>query len=307
MTLEEILNLPLKMKNSGELLKPNLYTTSYPFDSSKGADELNIHITSSGSLLIYENFFFWYSGLIPLNHNTIEVIMNENGLIPIPWRYFIAIMAVSTIRCHYLLIKLQESFLLKGGDEDWLVYGLAKVPEKLQKLAKINNLLAHQPWKFCTKDITELFTTKNGWNRDELVHAALIMINYHRLASIVESLKISFVEIPTSKSLESSFSLDKEGKTNLYNNLVEMNEEDEAMSEVVNEKNANKKIDKNEGNLVDKIRNSQLDKEFVDSKIQEDKDRFKNTFDIYISDYCTLYLDFDVYSDNPISNMVRKI
>ena len=36
---------------------------------------------------------------------------------------------------------------MKGGDVNWLVGGLVEVPEKLTKLSRVNNILAHQPWK----------------------------------------------------------------------------------------------------------------------------------------------------------------
>ena len=61
--------------------------------------------------------------------------------------------AVSTIRSDYHLKHLKSIFLLKGGDEDWLLYGLEVADEKIQKLSKINNKLAHMPWKLTRKDI----------------------------------------------------------------------------------------------------------------------------------------------------------
>lgn len=46
-----------------------------------------------------------------------------------------------------MLRYLEMCFLIKGGDVNWLIVGLDEVPEKLRKLSRVNNILAHQPWK----------------------------------------------------------------------------------------------------------------------------------------------------------------
>jgi len=43
--------------------------------------------------------------------------------------------------------------MCNGGDIYWLYYGLTYVPKKLQKLAKVSNILSHQPWKLHASDI----------------------------------------------------------------------------------------------------------------------------------------------------------
>jgi hypothetical protein len=48
---------------------------------------------------------------------------------------------------------LKAIFLIKGGEESWLIDGVEGVDEKLGKLSKINNILAHQPWKLNRMDI----------------------------------------------------------------------------------------------------------------------------------------------------------
>jgi len=60
---------------------------------------------------------------------------------------------VCTLRCEYLFRTLEEIFISVGGDERWLIEGLNAVPEKVKKIGRINNILAHQPWKLTTNDI----------------------------------------------------------------------------------------------------------------------------------------------------------
>jgi len=295
--------MQLKQKQPGKLFEN--YITSYPFDRNLARKELNEISYSYGRILIYENFFFWYSGIIPKYINSLYVIMEEEGNVPITWRYYIAMMAVSTINCYYLFKNLQEMFLIKGGDEDWIILGLQAVPKKLQMLSKVNNILAHQPWKLTVRDINDLITEKNGWNRDEFIHAALILINFHRLAAIVESIKITIIDDAyinqgrkdgnifinnivdygsnnnCDKSHQTSNSAQKDGKIKLYNNLVEMNERQEE-SEMKNERKYS----------------------LEDMKFVIDENEVNNLLRSFISNHCTLYLDFDSYSDNYLSNMV---
>jgi hypothetical protein len=303
--IDEILSMPRKLKPLGKVF--DNYTTTYPFDRSSAWKELTEMSFSYGRILIYENFLFWYSGIIPKYISSLYVLMEEEGNVPVTWRYYIAMMAVSTINCYYLFKHLKEMFLFKGGDEDWIVLGLQAVPKKLQILSKVNNILAHQPWKLTTRDINELINTKNGWNRDEFIHAALILINFHRLAAIIESMKITilddsiinerqkentsednvidetasdnyFKEDNQSKSYEN---LQRDGKIKLYNNLIEMNQKLE-----VNENKNERKYS------------------LEDMKFVCEGNEMNNLFRNFISEYCTLYMDFDSYSDNYLSNMV---
>ncbi len=284
--IDKILETKLEYKPLGGLF--DKYTTSYPFSQEKANKELKILSERSGRLLIYEAFFLWFSDYVPHYVKSLEVLMDEEGLLPFDWRYFIALMAVSTIRSHYLLLHVKYQFLLKGGDEDWLVHGLSAVPEKLQKLSKLNNILAHQPWKLTLNDLNELLS--KGWTREELVNAALILIYYHKLAAITEALKFKFIESTgltpfrtSSTSFSSEAKEEREGKTKLYNNLVQMNEETE------------EKI------LKIQRKFSSGDDPKIVYKIEEDNTRF----DFFISKYCTLYLDYDAHSETTLSNLVR--
>lgn len=128
--LEQILNIPLELKPLGNLFYS--YTTTYPFDREKALEDLKRIAYSKGFLLIHENFFFWFGGYIPFYESTLSICMESEGILPVPWRYYIAIMAVTTIKSFYLLKHLESLFLINGGDQEWLIYGLDKIPEKLK-------------------------------------------------------------------------------------------------------------------------------------------------------------------------------
>ncbi len=104
-------------------------------------------------LYAYEHFFFWFKDYFYLLLETENVLLNEDGYIPKTWRYYIALMAVSSVKCKYLFRIIEEKFLENGGDESWLIFGLDVLPQKLKKLAKFNNIFSHQPWKIKGEDL----------------------------------------------------------------------------------------------------------------------------------------------------------
>jgi hypothetical protein len=130
--------------------------------------------------------------------------MLKEGYINITWRFYIAIIAVSYNQCNYLLRCLEELFIFYGGDKNWLIYGLKIVPEKLQKIAKLNEIISSHPIKLQVCHILELLNKKNSyqsWNINEIVQASAIICHFHKLASFSNCLGI---EIPFCKMTEES-------------------------------------------------------------------------------------------------------
>lgn len=152
MGLEEILIVEPKLK----LFKSNILSHKSIYNSGNEMtilyDTLSRLGKCKGKLYFFEHFFMWVDEYFKHYMNTMELLMNDD-YIPKTWRNYIAIMAVSTSKCEYLLRILEENFLASGGDESWLVLGLDVVPAKVNKLARINNILAHQPWKIISDDI----------------------------------------------------------------------------------------------------------------------------------------------------------
>ena len=84
---------------------------------------------------------------------------------------------------------LEEDFLIYGGDNNWLIYGLDVVPNKIKKLAYFNELLCHQPWKINKNEIKIL---KNNMNLNEINEAILILIFFQKIAIIEELIDIKY-------------------------------------------------------------------------------------------------------------------
>eukprot|EP00668_Euglena_longa_P017739 GGOE01022184.1.p1 GENE.GGOE01022184.1~~GGOE01022184.1.p1 ORF type:complete len:592 (-),score=100.07 GGOE01022184.1:743-2416(-) len=115
---------------------------------------------------------------------TTHGLMSGNGPVVERHRHYMAILACSTHNCNYMIEKMEYLFTLLGGDLTWL-QGIKNAPEKMQRLAEFNAVLAHQPWKLTKKDIKGLLDC--GWSRGQIAHAILIMSCFHALSGIIFS------------------------------------------------------------------------------------------------------------------------
>jgi sestrin len=98
------------------------------------------------------------------------------------------IQAASQHKCQYIVSKLTDDFLINGGNIDWL-QGLQHTPTKIRNLAKLNTILAHQPWRLQAADIGALVrgapNPQDNWTTSEIVHIIVILSTFHSLSSFV--------------------------------------------------------------------------------------------------------------------------
>jgi hypothetical protein len=300
--IEEILKNPEEknLKDTDELF--TTYESQYPYSKDTSYEALIKISSKNGRMRLYEGFFLWFSEYYDLYDKAKNVLMSKEDYMPLTWKYYIAIMAVSTIRCEYLLRELEMQFLLKGGDEIWLIKGLEAVPDKLRQLEKINNILAHQPWKLKLQDIKEIhskFNTK-GWHMNELIHAALIMTFYHRLAAVVESMRLN---------VSDNLNCDDESKTN-YDDSKETKlpkVEENVKKIIISELELINKTEENGQQVISHKRKPSSEETL---KLNTSFDSFINLncreFSKHISSYCTIYLDFDSHSEEYESEIVKR-
>ena len=254
---------------------------------------------------IYEGFFLWFSEYYHLYNKSIETIMSDDNYIPITWKYYLAIMAISTVKSQYLLRQLEIQFLSKGGDETWLIKGLTAVPEKIKKLDKLNNILAHQPWKLKVQDINEVYNkydSQNGWGFNELIQAVVILAYHHRLAAIIESLKLNI-----------KTTIGEDDLKDQKNEDIQKSEDYKILKYIGNEENVKKKII-SELEIINQAEEKpgpdnhrKYNEETVTNKLNSsfDKSIISHEFTKHISNFCTIYLDFDSHSEEFNSLLVR--
>ncbi|RPA97476.1 PA26-domain-containing protein [Choiromyces venosus 120613-1] len=132
---------------------------------------------------------FFFPHFAEINRETTDLFLSDdsgNGPLPQRWRIYLGIISSAEKKCQYYLSLLSEKFLTVRGDRQWLK-GLQYTPPKLQRISKLNMLLAHRPWTITPDDIKELVRGEEGGNMDpeqrwtmaEVVQAICIMSFYH--------------------------------------------------------------------------------------------------------------------------------
>ncbi|XP_075354619.1 sestrin-1 isoform X2 [Mycteria americana] len=122
---------------------------------------------------------------------TQHYLLQMDGPLPLHYRHYIGIMAAARHQCSYLVNLHVNGFLHVGGDPKWL-NGLENAPQKLQNLGELNKMLAHRPWLITKEHIEQLLKTEeNSWSLAELIHAVVLLTQYHSLASFTFGCGIS--------------------------------------------------------------------------------------------------------------------
>ena len=120
---------------------------------------------------------------LELFSTTVHHVMYAPGPLPRTWRAYLAAMAGAQARCPYIVRRQLQAFVADGGDSAWLA-GLAFVPAKLAKLARLNALLMLRPWEITSTVLGELLH-EGFMSVGELVHAIVVLTTYHSIASLV--------------------------------------------------------------------------------------------------------------------------
>lgn len=85
---------------------------------------------------------------------------------------------------------MKLDYLTSGGDPTWL-NGLQFTTQKIRNLAKLNGLMAHQPWLLKPRHIQELVCREsnhnphNVWTISELAQAVVILATVHSISMFV--------------------------------------------------------------------------------------------------------------------------
>eukprot|EP01135_Chromosphaera_perkinsii_P006129 Nk52_evm1s413 gene=Nk52_evmTU1s413 len=112
---------------------------------------------------------------------TFHFLMRCDGPLPLHIRYYIGIMASSRHRCKPLCNIQIHNFLAAGGDKSWLE-SIKNAPLKIQRLSRLNGLLAHQPYRV-NKDVIKGINEGDGsWSMSDLVQAVVLMATFHALS-----------------------------------------------------------------------------------------------------------------------------
>ena len=173
-------------------------------------EKINFNLPLMDKFLKFEQYFLWFNDYLSLYQKTINTFLKTDSILPIQWKFYLGIMAVSTMKNELLFRILEEDFLIYGGDINWLIFGLDVVPNKIKKLAFFNDLLCHQPWKINKNEIEKL---KKNMNLNEINESILILILFQKIAIIEELIDIKYSQSSCNSSYNSLKSENKKRKS----------------------------------------------------------------------------------------------
>lgn len=148
---------------------------------------------NTGRVLHLYRILSWHPEFLERLQETQDFILRGPGPLPYHYRNYLAILAASRFKCHYLVQQQESEFLANEGEADWLK-STSYAPVKIQKILEVNAILAHQPWRLLPSHISELVRTADSaarWSIPELVHAFVIFASFRALAGIAIGLGLN--------------------------------------------------------------------------------------------------------------------
>lgn len=132
----------------------------------------------NGRVTNLEQVLLWHPVYLGLHQSSINRLMREQGPLPLPWRFYLAIVTAARHRCRYLIGLLEDQFCSVGGDPAWLET-IEHLPPKLVAILDLLQILVHQPWLLTVKHIEELCAPgRKSWSLGEIVYAIMVISTY---------------------------------------------------------------------------------------------------------------------------------
>lgn len=177
-----------KRRNHPRRQIPKFLPKPKPPSDEVRALQVNAYMRT-GRIGNFNKILFHFPRFADVNREATDLFVSDdspNGPLPQHWRIYLGILAAAEKKCQYYLSILSEKFLTVRGEREWLK-GIDYAPLKLQRIAKLNMLLAHRPWTITPDAIKELVRgDENGelepeqkWSMAEVVQAIIVMSFYH--------------------------------------------------------------------------------------------------------------------------------
>ena len=235
------------LQTKNEYIEINTFITNHSSIYNKNEiinykEKINFNLPLIDKFLKFEQYFLWFNDYLSLHQTTINIFLKSDSILPIQWKFYLAIMAVSTMKNELLFRIIEEDFLIYGGDINWLIYGLDVVPNKIKKLSYFNDLLCHQPWKINKNEIQIL---KKNMNLNEINEAIFILILFQKIAIIEELIDIKYNNTSSNSSHNNLKNENKKSRKSLIQVLDKV--DDRIQEEMINQlEQIKKEEDENE-------------------------------------------------------------
>ena len=105
-------NNTLKQQSSYIINHQSIYNNS----DDNIEDTLKENLKRMRRFLYFEHYFIWYKNYMSIYEKTVNFTFKKNSSLPIQWKYYLALMACSTMKNEYLTRLFEEEFLDNDGD-----------------------------------------------------------------------------------------------------------------------------------------------------------------------------------------------
>eukprot|EP00300_Choanocystis_sp_HF-7_P033352 c45680_g1_i1.p1 GENE.c45680_g1_i1~~c45680_g1_i1.p1 ORF type:complete len:563 (+),score=114.81 c45680_g1_i1:52-1689(+) len=164
--------------------------TSEPSLANRDAELLRGIVLQDGCVTLEQRLLSWHSEYLTKAHGLEELLFSRDAPLPATWGHYLCVMAAAVHRCTYLAEAHMKLFIGIGGEAVWIKDGLLSVPPKLRRIAKLNDLLAHQPWLVNKQHVEEVLKGDDAWSMAELIHALVLLAATHARCSFVLGLGV---------------------------------------------------------------------------------------------------------------------
>eukprot|EP01083_Nonionella_stella_P000230 714_1 len=168
------------------------YTWPYGSDDKSEDNELERIYATFGRISHFELLISSHKDYMRDFNDLFHTLMNSNnGPLGQEKRQYLGLMAASRYSSKPIIMQCELKYRILNGDMTWIKSGINSAPSKYAKLAKINAILAHQPWLLTSQHISDLVHGNGAWTISECVQSFVILIMYHFLCGMYHGLCIT--------------------------------------------------------------------------------------------------------------------
>jgi len=146
---------------------------------------------ATGIVTPLDRVLVWQPRYAEAFYASFDVLLREPGPLPFDVRAYVVLLVGAQTRHRGFLRRGETEFLLLGGDPEWL-QGVAFAPPRIQEFARLDALLATQPWMLTSERLEPLLSGPHSWSVGELIHAICLAVSVRAVACTSHGCGLNF-------------------------------------------------------------------------------------------------------------------
>ena len=146
---------------------------------------------ATGIVTPLDRVLVWQPRYAEAFYASFDVLLREPGPLPFDVRAYVLLLVGAQTRHRGFLRRGETEFLLLGGDPEWL-QGIAHAPPRIREFARLDALLATQPWMLTSERLEPLLSGPHSWSVGELIHAICLAVSVRAVACTSHGCGLNF-------------------------------------------------------------------------------------------------------------------